>query len=239
MLKRQLQYLFLLVALGLVLAACATTISPIESEPPCDYTLSKSEYTTIGSDGESIQIPYVQMANLADANKMSSINKILKSVVEDVFVDNQYNWGILLKKVQLDITFQDDRYISLLYTIPCDEPEIVKNGAFRFGVVVDLASGERIFLDDIFLDLAALKDYLCAYKYGTEYSPPISPSEIESIIDGASKDEQEFLDYKATQHGDAQATLSFLKGKPSFYLLEEELVVIRDEFDMNDIFIER
>ncbi len=100
-------------------------------------------------------------------------------------------------------------------------------------------SGERVYLDDFVKDIKSLKLKLQDYSYDNELSPPIDSEEADNIIHYASISEKGYLNeiYK-TDPLVYNYVLSYIGKKPSFYLAEDKLVIMRNEYDLNDVYID-
>lgn len=105
----------------------------------------------------------------------------------------------------------------------------------RFGVTVDIQTGRRVFLDDLFKGTADLKQKLVKYDYGNEISPPIDPAETDEIIHESSISEKKYFEENYDADSDVY---NFLQGKSSFYLTDNKLVIIRDENEFDDVYID-
>ena len=144
-----------------------------------------------------------------------------------------------LEEFQLDIKYKSSKYLSLCYfNIWKDNrgEDNCMNNFLRICVTIDMQTGERVYLDDLIKDTDNLKQKLMDYDYGNEYSPPINS---EEIIHYASISEKEYYEeiYK-TDPLVYDFMESYLYFRPSFYLTDNYLVITRDRYEWDDVYID-
>jgi len=94
-------------------------------------------------------------------------------------------------------------------------------------------------LDNIIKDTDNLKHTLVYYDYGTEFSSPIMNKEADEIIHYASISEKEYLEEQNQTDGWVYNHVGeYMQNKSSFYLTDDKLIITRDRYDLNDIYID-
>lgn len=135
---------------------------------------------------------YAQISGSGNESLQSHINQTLKASVTE-WVNKDCKW---VEKFQIAVRCKTTKYLSLYYTIEWQNPhgkDLV--GTFtRFGVTVDIQTGRRAFLDDLFKGTADIKQKLVKYDYGNEISPPIDPAEADEIIHESSIPEKKYFE---------------------------------------------
>lgn len=109
----------------------------------------------------------------------------------------------------------------------------------RMGVTVDIQTGDRVYLNDLINDTDGLKQKLEKYDYGNEFSPPINSEEADKILHEASISESKYLEEIYQNDPYAYDEIKDEIGsKTSFYLTDNKLVITRNEYDLNDVYID-
>jgi hypothetical protein len=126
-----------------------------------------------------------------------------------------------------------------LFLIVIGQGEDFMSTYMRIGVTVDLQTGDRIYLDNLITDTGELKQTLVNYNYENEFAPPIDDEEAEEIIYNASISEVKYLEeiYKKDSFV-YNFIFTYMMKKPSFYVTNKQIVIIRDENEYNDVFLD-
>ena len=180
------------------------------------------------------RVQYLQIRGLASEEQERKINAILKdSTLEWLNQDSMW-----ISKCQIQIPHQSPEYLSICYRSADNDLEL-ERPRICICITIDIKAQRRVYLSDL-VDRNYLESYLMGYEYETEFSPPVSLPEAQNIIRYASMSESEYMREMAAQDELApNFTKSYLSCKPSFYLTEDSIVIIRDEYDLNNITIER
>lgn len=202
-----------------------------------DYKILEKEYSVHNKENKPFKVKYAQISGLGNEGLESKINQILKLSITE-WINKDCEWA---EKFQVDVKYKTSNYLSLCYTIEWEnsQGEDFMSTFTRIGVTIDMQSGERVYLDNLVKDTANLKQKLVDYSYGNDFSPPIDSEEADKIIHYTSISEKKYLEevYK-TDPLVYSYMLSYIRKKPSFYLVDNKLVIIRNEFNLNDIFID-
>lgn len=228
----------LLVFVALLFAGCKSgevIDRSVESKPNvvADYEVDIKEYIAYAETDKQFKVKYAQISGLADDTLESRINQILKSSMTE-WLQEDCQW---VERFQVYSEYKTPEYLSICYLIEWENP---RNESTRVGVTIDMQTGERVYLDDVVKDIDNLKQKLVNYYYGTEFSPSIDPEEADKIIHCASISEDEYFEelyHEFDQHVYSNL-ISYLGAKPSFYLKDNKLVITRDRYSMNDIYID-
>ncbi|MGN6710048.1 hypothetical protein [Anaerocolumna jejuensis] len=198
-----------------------------------DYKVNIKEYIAYNEKNKPFKVKYAQISGSGNESLQSHINQTLKALVTE-WVNKDCKW---VEKFQIAVRCKSTKYLSLCYTIEWENShgkDLV--GTFtRFGVTVDIHTGKRVFLDDLFKGTADLKQELIKYDYGNEISPPIDPAEADEIIHESSISEKKYFEENYDADSDVY---NFLQGKSSFYLKDNKLVITRDENEFDDVYID-
>lgn len=216
----------------LVLMSYCIFASACASSEQAPYVVEKREYT-LCRDGAEYSIPYISVSGLENPAIEAQANEVLKTVAEGI-ADNSAE--IKTNAPVISAVYQDSDYLSVLYEVKYDEsPERVKFGKGRVGIVVDMHTGNRLFLDDFFDSPDELFSCMSSYKTDGEFFVPIEYAEAVNIFTFASPSELEYALQKDTNAFDL--LLRYTLSKPTFYLDGNEIVIIRDNFDLNDVHV--
>lgn len=214
----------------LLLMLCCLFTSACASSEQAPYIAEKREYTFC-RDGVEYSIPYMSVSGLKNSTAEAQVNEALKTVAEGI-ADNSAE--IKTDAPVISAVYQDSDYLSVLYEVKYDEsPERVKLGKGRVGIVVDMHTGNRLFLDDFFDSPDELFSCMSSYKTDGEFFVPIEYAEAVNIFTFASLSELEYALQEDTNAFDF--LLHYTLSKPTFYLDGDEIVIIRDNFDLNDV----
>lgn len=199
-----------------------------------NYSVYLSDTLLPYSSEAEYRVQYLQIKGLASEEQERKINAILKdSILEWLNQDSMW-----ISKCQIQIPHQSPEYLSICYRSADNDSEL-ERPRICICITIDITAQRRIYLSDL-VDRNYLESYLMGYEYETEFSPPISLPEAQNIIRYASMSESEYMQEMAAQDELAPSfTKSYLSCKPSFYLTENSIVIIRDEYDLNNITIER
>lgn len=216
----------------LLLMSCCTFTSACASSEQAPCTVEKCEYTFC-RDGVEYSIPYMSVSGLENSTAEAKANDVLKTVVEGIAGNTA---EIKTDAPAISAVYQDSDYLSVLYEVKYDEsPERVKFGKGRVGIVVDMHTGNRLFLDDFFDSPDELFSCMSSYKTDGEFFVPIEYAEAVNIFTFASLSELEYALQEDTNAFDF--LLRYTLSKPTFYIDGNEIVIIRDNFDLNDVHV--
>lgn len=216
----------------LTLMSCCFFASACASSEQTPYIVEEREYT-LCRDGVEYSIPYISVSGLKKPTAEAQANEVLKTVVEGIAGNTA---EIKTNAPVISAVYQDSDYLSVLYEVEYDEsPERVKFGKGRVGIVVDMHTGNRLFLDDFFDSPDELFSCMSSYKPDGEFFVPIEYAEAVNIFTFASMSELEYAAQKDTNAFDF--LLRYTLSKPTFYLDGNEIVIIRDNYDLNDVHV--
>ena len=183
------------------------------------------EVQMITAECDGIVFSCVGIDGMSDGEKQERINSILQEPIRTCIMnegwDSDSEKQKLFDKVKIYIAYQSEEWLSVVYSVTVCRPYKSSDGVADFGVTVDLQSGERVMLGDLFEI-----DDLMAWIY-------ISGRYAEN---SASQRELGFL---LTE----EEVLSHIQGKPlteghffvkryadrfnTFYLYEGQLVILQ------------
>lgn len=208
-----------------------------KSSSEIEYKIFEKEYIAYNKENKQFKVKYAQISGLENESLERQINQILKLSMTE-WINNDCEWA---EKFQVDVKYKTSKYLSLCYTIKWKNSQVEDSMSTctRIGVTIDMRTGERVYLDNLVKDTESLKQKLVHYSYGNEFSPSLDSKEADKIIHYTSISEKKYLDeiYK-TDPLVYNYMLSYIRKKPSFYLTDNKLVVTRNEYDLNDIFID-
>jgi len=218
------------VVLIYVLLVIITSFIACKFESVSDYKVYVKEYTVNGEKDKPFNVKYAQISDLGNKSLENKINKTLKSSIT-AWILEDYDW---MEKCQVEVKCKTSKYLSLCYSVEWKDP----NGDgfistfTRIGVTIDMRTGQRVFLNDLFKNTDSLKQKLVNYNYGNEFSPPIDSDEANEIIHETSISEKEYLEevYNPDQFS--------IGSKSSLYLKDNKLVITRDEDDLDDVYLD-
>lgn len=201
-----------------------------------DYKVNIKKYIHNNENSKPFSVKYVQITGLCNESIESRINQTLKSSITE-WINKDCEW---MEKSKVVVKCKNSKYLSLCYTIEWKD----KNGEgymstyTRIGVTVDVQTGDRVYISNLIKDTDDLKQKLKKYDYKNEFSPPIDSDEADKIIREASISESKYL--KEIYQNDSYAYDEIkdeIGSKSSFYLTDNKLVITRDEYDLNDVYI--
>lgn len=237
--------IYLCIALTMLFTGCKSNNVNDDKTNDCiksnlnvtDYKVNMNEYILPNEKNYPFSVNYAQISGIGNENLENKINQTLKSAIIE-WINKNCEW---MEKSQITVKCKTSKYLSLCYTIEWGNPQgkAFMSTYTRFGVTVDMQTGRRVFLDDLFKDTAGLKQELVKYDYGNELSPPIDFEEANKILHEASISESKYLEeiYK-TDPLVYEYMLSYIGKKPSFYLTDNKLVITRDENEFDDVYID-
>ncbi len=173
---------------------------------------------------EGIVFPSVEIDGMEDEEKQGRINRILQEPLR-TFIMNE-GWEdesekqSLFDKVKIYIAYKSEELLSIVYSIQVKDFDRNYDGIADFGVTINLQSGERVMLDDLF-DMDGLLTWMYAcgrYKENDPLFPAL----------GFLMTEEDILMYEA-QKGVYYEGKKFLERYSyqwdTFYLYEGKLVI--------------
>ncbi|WP_010681106.1 hypothetical protein [Acetivibrio cellulolyticus] len=209
----------------------------IKSNNVTDYKVNMKEYISYNKKNKPFKVKYAQISGVGNESIEGRINQTLKSSITE-WINKDCEW---LDESQIAVKYKNSKYLSLCYTteLKDDRGEDYMSTYTRIGVTVDMQTGDRVFLGDLFKNTASLKEKLEIYNYGNEISPPIDSDDANKILHYASISEKKYFEeiYK-TDPLVYDYTFTYIRAKPSFYLTDEQLVITRDENKFNDVYID-
>lgn len=180
-----------------------------------------------GVDGEiNYSVPYFQIFGLNNPGLEDKINEVLLKAAIEWLRDNCL-WA---SDSKLQITSQTEDYFSYIYMIDMNDHIF---GTYCYGVTIDLKTGVRLSLDDFLTIDDTFMEQVAAYDYNDEFIFPLSVEESKTMIESALMTELEYLEENGS---DVEYVMGPLKYKSSFYIKPGDLIIIRDTYDMGDIY---
>ena len=142
MIKRTITYL---IAAMLTLTACQT--APLVDEViPLDIKeleTSVHMHDVLGDDGAIYySVPIVQIHGMIDRAVEENINNTLETTITNL-ADTENYW---LSLASLSMSHIGNRYLQVTYLVRWTDPH---SNVVRIHIIMDLQTGERLFLDDI------------------------------------------------------------------------------------------
>jgi hypothetical protein len=199
------------------------------------YETYEEDYIAYNEKNNSFIVKYVQISGLSSESLENQVNQVLKLSITE-WINENCEW---MDKFQVDVKYKTSKYLSLCYTIDwknikgSDYPSTLT----RIGVTIDMQTGERVYLEDLIKDTTSLKQKIM--NYSNEISPPIHSKEADKIIHEVSISEKKYFQEKFQTNPNVYNELKeVLVNKSSFYLLEGSLVITRNEYEYNDIYID-
>lgn len=175
----------------------------------CDGTV----FSCVGIDG------------LADQEKQKRINGILQEPIKTCIMNEGWKSDIekqqLFDNVKIYIAYQSEEWLSVVYSVKAGFPYRSSDGIANFGVTVDLQSGERVMLGDLF-EIDDLLNWI--YISGRYQENSASQRELGFLLT-----EEEVLSYI---QGEALTGGQFFVRRyadqfNTFYLYEGQLVILQ------------
>lgn len=181
----------------------------------------------------SNQYPYVNIDSMQNKEIEAQINSLLKNVPVCLLEDPS-GW---IKDSKVEVVFQTEDYLSILYSVSLNDEGNVEE-AIRFGITVDMNTGKRLFLND-FIEVNQVYKLFEELETSPEtFSPAITKEDVDKLFEEASISEQEYLEnIKSTDPYAYYFSGAYIRSKSSFYLKEDEIVIILNEHPSNDIHI--
>jgi hypothetical protein len=202
-----------------------------------DYKIYEEEYTAYNKENDPFKVKYAQISGLGNESLEGQINQILKLSMTE-WINEESEWA---EKFQFEVKYKTSKYLSLCYTIEWKDPrgEDYLSNYTRIGVTIDMQTGERVYLDDLIKDTDSLMQKLEDYNYEDGDLPPIDSEEADKILHYASISEKEYFEERSkTDPHVNYYWVSYLREKSTFYLSDNKLVITRDAYDMNDVYID-
>lgn len=238
--------IYFFIVLTMLFAGCKSgniingqTNKPVEikSNNVTDYKVNIKEHVAYNEENNPFKVKYAQISDLGNESLEIKINQTLKSTITE-WINKNCEW---MEKSQITIKCKNSQYLSLCYTIEWknSQGEDFMSTYTRIGVTVDIQTGNRVYLSDLIKDTDSLQQKLEKYDYGNEFSPPIDSEEADKILHEASISESKYL--KEIYHNDPYAYDEIkdeIGSKTSFYLTDNKLVITRDEYELNDVYID-
>lgn len=190
------------------------------------------DYSHVIEIGDNFE--FVQLEGIDDRRLQESINNLLFSIPKDIYNHSTANW---LQACKVEVTGFTKDYISILYSTQTSKEGDIKE-EIRFGITVDIKKAERLFLNDIIELNDNFVQTLMNYDYKNEFSPPITENVISRLFIQASTSEVDYL--REIKNDDPYAydfSASYIRRKATFFLTEDNLIIIRDEYDLDDIIL--
>ncbi len=207
--------------------------------PRCnnDYKVYEKKYTSYNEAQKEYTVKYMQVSGIGNKKLEKKINKALRLSVTE-WLNEHCEW---MERSKISIECQTSKYLSICYMIEWRNPDkdIYVTPCTRIGVTIDMRTGKRLFLDDFIKDMDDLKQKLMSYDYGNEISPPINSDEADNIIYSTLLSEKEYLEerYKTDTHV-YNEIISVIGEKPSFYITDNRLIITRDKYEPDDVYID-
>ena len=201
------------------------------------YEVFEKEYTAYDDNNNPFSVIYAQISGLGDESLQFQINQVLKSSITE-WINEDCKW---VSEMVMEVEYKTDKYLSLCYTYEILDPrgEDFISTFVRIGLTIDMQTGERIYLKDLVSDTEKLKQILTNYSYNSEFSPPISSEEADEILNYASITEKTYFEQLfETNPYVYEYTVTYLRIKPSFYIRDNEIIITRNEYDLNDVYID-
>lgn len=224
--------IYLFVTIAMLFVGCISSTMD-DNKSTNNYEIYEKEHTAYNNEEKPFITKYAQISGLSNERLENKINQTLKESLTS-WINENCEW---MEKTQMVIKCKTPKYLSLYYVIEWNNSQ--KNGFLRIGITVDLKSGERVYLNNLIKDTASLKQTLVNYNYGTEFSPPIDTEEADTIIHHTSISETKYLEEINKEDPYAYNYInSYLTAKSSFYLTDNQLVITRDKYEMDDVYLD-
>lgn len=182
------------------------------------------EVQGITAECQGISFPSVEIVGLEDEGKQRRINGILQEPIRTCIMNGGWEdesmKQALFDKVKIYIAYKSEKWLSIVYSIQVRDFDRNYDGVADLGVTINLQSGERVLLDDLF-DMNGLLTWMYACGRYKENDYPLS-------LLGILMTEEDILDYEA-QEGVNHEGKDFLERYAyqwdTFYLYEGKLVI--------------
>lgn len=202
-----------------------------------NYEIYEEEYIANNKENIPFSVKYLQISGLGNENLENYINQTLKLSMTE-WINENCEW---MNKFKADVKYKTPQYLSLCYTIEWENTQgsDYPSTLMRLGVTIDMQTGERVYLEDLIKDsigTTSLKQRIMNFTNGI--SPPIDSKEADKIIHEASMSEKKYYEEEFQTNSDVYNELKgVLLHKSSFYLQENTLVITRNEYEYDDIYI--
>ncbi len=135
------------------------------------------------------QIPCIRVKGIGDSDLENRINEELCRPLRALLAGRTDPDIIALFTHQMHcfVAYQTERYLSVVYLIECSEWDKWSDGIAHIGVTIDMQTGERLRLDDLF-DFDGLLWWLCMNDSMSE------DGLRERLIRGSVLSEEEFVE---------------------------------------------
>lgn len=224
--------IYLFVTIAMLFVGCKSS-NTYDYKSTNSFEIYEKEYTAYNNEKQSFIVKYAQISGLGNESLENKINQTLKESIT-TWINENCEW---MDRSEIVVKCKTPKYLSLCYVIEWNNSQ--RNGYLRIGITVDMKTGNRVYLNDLIKDTASLKQTLINYNYGTEFSPPIDSEEADIIIHRASISETKYFEeiYKDDPYVYNHIN-SYLTAKSSFYLTDNKLVITRDKYELNDVYID-
>lgn len=112
------------------------------------------EVQMITAECDGIVFSCVGIDGLSDGEKQNKINEILQEPIRTCIMNEGWKSDFekqqLFDNVKIYIAYQSEEWLSVVYSVKTGSPIKDSDGVANFGVTVDLQSGERAMLGDLF-----------------------------------------------------------------------------------------
>ena len=162
---------------------------------------------------------------MSDEEKQNKINGILQEPIRTCIMNEGWKTDSekqeLFENVKIYIAYQSEEWLSVVYSVKAGFPYRSSDGIANFGVTVDLQSGERVMLGDLF-EIDDLLNWI--YISGRYQENSASQRELGFLLT-----EEEVLSYI---QGEALTGGQFFVRRyadqfNTFYLYEGQLVILQ------------
>lgn len=203
-----------------------------EEDVPFDIEIQNQ---TVDSDNCKITIPIVQLCGMADGTLEKQINRVLQKSLS--WINGNCVW---ISDCIVHAFLKNELYLSVKYEIAMYNDEYPVDGqTIRIYTTVNLKTGEQVRLNDFFPTGESL---LCAIDEDAidrDVSPSLSLDQAKELIIYASMTEEEFLAEMSKEDFYTYEKMAlYLLGKPGFYLDGNTLVIKRNKYIRDDIYID-
>ncbi len=218
------------------------------SEDVESYNIDEKEFLFNRYDGKEIRLKYIQVSGLSNVELETRINEMLKAELTQ-WINLKSEWyerdparHEWFERFQPEVKLKSPRYLSVCYTARWehDNGSDYMGESVRVGITIDILEGRRVYLKDLFEDESVLKRELENYEYNSEFTAPIDSDEADKIIYEASLSMADYLDELSQTDPLAYEEIMFdlfWQPKPSFYLLEDTVVVTRSKYEISDAYL--
>ena len=179
---------------------------------------------------DGITIPCAAVEGMEDGEKQERINQILQEPFQTLASRAEWEdedareWNF--QDVKIYVAYKSEKWLSVVYSVLVDNnPDELSDGIAEIGVTVDMESGERVMLDDLF-ELDRLLDWTCTQFTGSGEKVWGARMVLGSVLT-----EKEVLDWYWEKYGEKRDGFWALHnydrgGRTSFYLYEGKLVLM-------------